>query len=184
MNDLRAQVEAILFLASRPLSLKKLAELVEAEAAAVEQALGEIQIFFDREDSGLRLFSQGKEYQLVTAPAQSKLTARYLQEEVTGELSRPSLETLTIIAYRGPITKPELEQIRGVNCGLILRNLLIRGLIQEGFDTLTKMIKYTVTIDFLKFLGLPEVTKLPDYKRLHADEVLKQVVTQTHEKIF
>lgn len=179
MSRLRAQVEAILFLAARPLSLKKLAELVNGDPKNVEAVLAELAERFNQPESGVHLFHQGKEYQLATAPAESELVASYLQAEVSGELTRPSLEALTIIAYRGPITKPELEQIRGVNCSLILRNLLIRGLIQEEPDPVTKMTRYSITLDFLKFLGVAKVEGLPDYQRLHGDAVLRQVAEQT-----
>lgn len=175
MNNLHSKLEAILFLAARPLTIKRLAEITEAEVKDVEAALKEIAERYNREGSGVKLFQQGREYQLATAPEASKLVAKFLQEEVAGELTRPSLETLTIIAYRGPITKPELEQIRGVNCSLILRNLLIRGLIQEEADVVTKMTKYSVTLDFLKHLGVQKIDDLPEYGRLHASEVLNQV---------
>lgn len=175
MSNLKSKIESILFLAAKPLMLKRLAQLVEVEPEVVAKTLEEIQATWNKPDSGLRLLQQGKEYQLVTSPDNSKLVAQYLQEEVTGELTRPSLEALTIIAYRGPVTKPELEQIRGVNCSLILRNLLIRGLIQEEVDTKTKMIKYSVTLDFLKFLGLQNMSELPEYERLHGDQVLQQI---------
>lgn len=177
MSSLTAKVEAILFLAARPVAIRRLAEITEAEVTDVEAALKEITERYNREGSGVKLFQQSKEYQLATAPENSKLVAKFLQEEISGELTRPSLEALTIIAYRGPITKPELEQIRGVNCSLILRNLLIRGLIQEEADAVTKMTKYFVTLDFLKHLGVEKIEDLPDYSRLHADEVLKQVAT-------
>ena len=176
---LRPKIESILFLAARPLHLKRLAELAEADTKDVEIALKEIQESYNQESSGVKLFQQGKEYQLATAPAVSELVAKFLQEEVSGELTRPSLEALTIIAYRGPITKPELEQIRGVNCSLILRNLLIRGLIQEEADAVTKMVKFSVTIDFLKHLGVQKIEDLPDYGRLHADQVFNQVLEPT-----
>ena len=96
----------------------------------------------------------------------------YAKEEVSGELTKPSLETLTIVAYRGPVTKAELEQIRGVNCSLILRNLLIRGLIEGSFDKVKATTVYDVTHDFVRFLGLAEVEELPDYAKLHNHETL------------
>ena len=81
-----------------------------------------------------------------------------------GELSRPSLEALTILAYRGPLTRPELEQIRGVHSSLILRNLLLRGLIEEKEDARLGQPLYSVTLDFLRHIGLASVEELPSTK--------------------
>jgi len=82
------------------------------------------------------------------------------------------LETLTIIAYRGPISKPIIEQIRGVNCSLILRNLLIRDLITG--EERDNDVFYSVTPAFLQYLGLNSVKNLPDYEKLHSVENLEQ----------
>jgi len=71
---------------------------------------------------------------MTTAKESSEIVEKFLKEELTGEMTRPQLETLTIIAYRGPMTKMEIEQIRGVNCSLILRNLLMRGLVEAKLD--------------------------------------------------
>jgi len=109
---------------------------------------------------------------LVTGVQNSELIKALVKDEKTGELSQPSLETLTIIAYRGPITKPILEQIRGVNCSLILRNLLIRGLIQE--EKQGNGIVYFVTPELLKYLGLVSVNDLPNYEKLHQVENLEE----------
>ena len=84
------------------------------------------------------------------------------------------MEALTIIAYRGPIAKGDLDKIRGVNCALILRNLLLRGLIEskevKGEDY------YQVSLDFIKFLGVSDVSQLPDYQRLHNEVTVEQVL--------
>ncbi|MBT7553409.1 SMC-Scp complex subunit ScpB, partial [bacterium] len=97
----------------------------------------------------------------------------------TGELSKPSLETLTIVAYRQPIAKEELEQIRGVNCSVILRNLLIRGLVEarESKGDLVPM--YSVTIDFLRHLGIDSVEQLPDFAKLNSNENLQALIEGT-----
>jgi segregation and condensation protein B len=91
------------------------------------------------------------------------------------------LETLTIVSYRGPITKPVLEQIRGVNCSLILRNLLIRGLIERLESTKTQMPKYQVMHEFIKFLGMSSVKDLPEYEKLSTHETLDEVLRSTEE---
>ncbi len=88
------------------------------------------------------------------------------------------METLTIIAYRGPIAKSELEQIRGINCSLILRNLMIKGLIEEERDEKRMNIKYRVSIDFIRYLGINKVEELPDYQKLFNHENLVKLLEE------
>mgnify|MGYP003990065951 FL=1 len=127
------------------------------------------------------LVQSGEKYQLVSHPDNAKLVELFLKSDITGELTEPALETLTIVAYRGPITKPELEQIRGVNCSLILRNLLIRGLIERLEASKTQMPKYQATNEFVKFLGLSSVKDLEDYEKLSSHETLDEVLRSTEE---
>lgn len=167
---LAAKLESLLFIANRPLTTKRLAELVEASKDAVEEAVAALAAAYVADGRGFRLVRSGGEVQMTTAPDQAQLIQDFLRDETTGELTKPSLETLTIIAYRGPLTKPEMEQIRGVNCSLIIRNLLMRGLIEIEGDPQDLLAKYRVTIDFLRFLGVSSVEELPDYDRLRSHE--------------
>ena len=99
-----------------------------------------------------------------------------MRGEQVGELTRPSLESLTIIAYRGPITKAELEMIRGVNCSMILRNLLIRGLIREEKGKTESV--FRVSLEFLRWLGVQQASDLPDYDKLSGSDLIDQVLQQ------
>ena len=81
-------------------------------------------------------------------------------------VSRPSLEALAVLAYRGPLTRPELEQIRGVQSSMILRNLMIRGLVEMKEDLRLGQPVYRVTVDFLKHIGADRVESLPDFEKL------------------
>jgi len=164
MDKLSAQIEALLFIAAKPLALKQLAELCAVDKAAVKQASQALQQHYQASQSGLQLIWQGEKCQLVSAPEQAKLIAAFVQDETKGELSRPSLETLTIIAYRGPVSKTELDSLRGINCALILRNLLMRGLIEQTNSQAEPL--YVVSLDFLRFLGVAKVEDLPDYASL------------------
>ena len=99
----------------------------------------------------------------------------FIRDEIAGELTRAQLETLTVIAYRGPITRPELEQIRGVNCAIIVRNLLMRGLLDER-DAVQKLLPvYTVSVEALRHLGVDSVRELPQYELLSQHEYLDQI---------
>jgi len=179
--NLKSQIESLLFISGSPFPLEKIAKLVDAKKEDVEKAILELQEDYKIGEKGIRIASVDGKYQMVTNPENSKLVEGFLKEEVIGELTRPQLETLTIIAYRGPISKIELEQIRGVNCSLILRNLLIRGLVEQKSDK-DGGEKYLITHDFLKFLGTTDTKELPDYEKLNRDKNLQDLLQRTKEE--
>jgi segregation and condensation protein B len=129
-KNIKQQVESLLLVATKPLKVVKLKDFIpEATPEEIMAAVAELKEKYNQPDSGLNILENQGVIQLTTCPAVSATVKEFVKDETTGELTRPALETLTIIAYRQPISKSELEQIRGVNCSLILRNLLIRGLI-------------------------------------------------------
>ena len=130
---LKGVIESLLFITNRPLTKKELANLVEEKVEDVEKALEELVAEYAKNDKGIKMVQNGKEFQMVTDPANSKVVQKFLEAEVNKELTPASLETLSIIAYRAPISREELEQIRGINCAIILRHLLIKGLIGNKF---------------------------------------------------
>jgi segregation and condensation protein B len=176
---LKAKVESILFIVARPLTLKKLADILGAKKEAVAQAVEELAAKHNVEGSGIRVLRHGQDVQMATSPETAKTVQEFLKDETTGELTKPSLETLTIVAYRGPIAKAELEQIRGVNCSLILRNLMLRGLVEVEGEHGNPGAKYSVTLDFLRFLGVAAVEELPDYGKLSSHENIVRVLEDT-----
>ena len=179
--SLKSQLESLLFVAVRPLAVKDLAASLQVKTKEVEDALVALSADYQARQGGLALIKNNSQYQITTAAANAPQVQEFLKDETTGELSQPSLEALTIIAYRGPIAKWELDRIRGVNCALIIRNLLLRGLIEEKHDRAREEYYYTVTHDFLRFLGLSATSDLPDYERLHQSETLDQVLAAPAE---
>ena len=131
MNERLASIESLLLVAQRPISIRKISGVIQASAEDVEKAVEELVQQFEQQGRGIRILRDHNHVQLVTSPEQSEMARVFLRDEMSGELTRASLEALTVIAYRGPVTRLELELIRGVNCSVILRNLLIRGLIEE-----------------------------------------------------
>jgi len=174
--SLKSQIESLLFVAIKPLAIKELATLTNAKTKEIEDALASLEDDYKTGERGLSLIKNNNQYQLTTAPDNAALVQEFLKDETNGELSQPSLEALTIIAYRGPIGKLELEKIRGVNCSLIIRNLLLRGLIEEKYNKAREENFYTVTHDFVRFLGLNSVSDLPEYKKLGTDEAVNTVI--------
>jgi len=173
---LNAKLESILFIAARPMNAKKLAEICGVSKEEVLKAVEELAEFYNNGERGIRIMHHGNDVQMTTAPEVAKMVQDFIKDETTGELTKPSLEALTVIAYRGPITKPELEQIRGVNCSLILRNLMMRGLVEMIGEPGEPQTTYRVTMDFLRFLGVAGVEELPDYDKLRSHENIVKVL--------
>jgi segregation and condensation protein B len=181
--SVKSQLESILFVAIKPLTPKELANLTGEKIEEVKAALEELAADYNDSGRGLALIQNNSQYQLTTAAANSSLVKDFLKDETSGELSQPSLEALTIIAYRGPIAKIELEKIRGINCSLIIRNLLLRGLIEEKFNKTKNENYYTVTNDFIRFLGLNSLSDLPEYEKLNKLEALNSQAGETEKEV-
>ena len=182
MTELSSQIESLLFLATRPMKGKELLKATGAAKTKLAEAIQALKEKYNQEGSGIKLMDHDGAFQLVTAPENVELVEKVYQGEMSGELTRPALETLTIIAYRGPISKPELELIRGINCSMILRNLAMRGLIQEHGSAAGSaeelMATYSVHPEFLQYLGMTSVDALPDYKELSSHELLEELLKQ------
>ncbi|MFA6254896.1 MAG: SMC-Scp complex subunit ScpB [Patescibacteria group bacterium] len=177
MASLKAKIESLLFISNQPFSVKRLTDLTKSEKDKVETAINELMADYNQADKGIQVQKIGDKVQLVTHPDNSKLVKDFIKEETTGELSRAALETLTIVAYRGPVSRAELEQIRGVNCAIILRHLLIRGLVESREDRKKMQTVYNITFDFLKFLGINQPQELPDYDKLNSSESLEKILS-------
>lgn len=176
MTPLARTIESILFVEPKGFTLKRLSSVTQTSAEEVTQAVTELASSYSQASSGIRLVQDGNTVMLTTAPESAATIQALVKEEMSGELTRPSLETLTIIAYRSPLPKSELELIRGINCSLIVRNLLIRGLIREEIQKLTGEPMYSVTADFLRLLGLSSTSELPEYDKLNKNVDLQTLL--------
>ncbi len=176
--SLKSQLESLLFVAVKPLSVKELGAFLDAKTKVIEEALEELANDYKNAERGISLIKNNNQYQITSAAENAALVQEFLKSETSGELSQPSLEALSIIAYRGPISKLELEKIRGINCSLIIRNLLMRGLIEEKFEKSKNENYYTVTHDFIRFLGIGSISDLPDFEKLNQSETLAQVLSE------
>ena len=170
--ELKSQIESLLFISLKPLSLRELGNTLNKKDKEIKEALDDLSQEYENRSAGLAIIENNNKYQLSTVSNNAEVVKNFLKDESSGELSQPSLEALTIIAYRGPISKLEIEKIRGVNCSLIIRNLLIRGLIEENFDRKKAEYLYNVSHEFVRFLGLNSVTSLPDYEKLNNSDLV------------
>jgi len=174
--SIESKIESLLFVSGRPMSMRELADLTKSGIKEIERAGEKLIADYKEKSVGTQIIKNGSGFQMVTAPENAALIQEFVKDETTGELTRPSLETLTIIAYRGPVSKTDLDRIRGINCSLILRNLLIRGLVDVREDRKKDESYYTVTFDFLRFLGLNELRELPDYEKLSQDDTIDRIL--------
>jgi segregation and condensation protein B len=117
-------------------------------------------------DRGIKILRKGDYYSMVTDPESAETIARFLNEELRHDLSEAALETLSIITYKQPVTRLEIEEIRGVASDQLLRSLLIRGLIQEvgRKESPGRPILYGTTMEFLQYFGLQNENELPEFK--------------------
>ncbi len=161
--SLSALVESLLFVADEPVPVEKLAQALQVDPQDVEnalQALGEEYIARGR---GLRLLRREGRVQLVTHPAAAQAVEDFLNLDLTTRLSGPALEVLSIIAYRQPVTRAQIEAVRGVDCSGVLRKLLQLGLVEEvdRLDAPGRPIRYGVTDQFFHYFGLTGLDDLP-----------------------
>lgn len=182
MKELKNKIESLLFISHKPITIFEAARLVGEEKKAVEEAIAFLIEEYKEKNGGIQIIRIDDKFQMASSGSSSDIISKFLKSEITGELTRPSLETLTIIAYRGPISKTELELLRGVNCSLIIRNLLMRGLIEGQDDKQAGVTRYSITLDFLKYLGINQVSELPDYDRLNKNNNLDKLLNGLGEE--
>ena len=169
--DIISILESVLFVASKPLAVNKISKSLGVEKEKIEESLNSLENKYTAV-SGIHLLRVGDDVQLVSNPDNTEFVEKFVKTEFKEDLTKAQLETLTVVAYRGPISRPEIENIRGVNCAVILRNLLIRGLVNEFEDKDHLLPVYELSIDALRFLGLNRLEDLPDYDSLHSNELL------------
>ncbi|HFC10101.1 MAG TPA: SMC-Scp complex subunit ScpB [Chloroflexi bacterium] len=159
--SLEARLEALLFAAPEPVTVRRLAQALGISLAETEAALQRLESAL--QTRGIRLQRHRDRWQLTTAPELGTLVADFLGLEATHRLSRAALETLAIIAYRQPVTRPQVDAIRGVSSDGVLRSLLNKGLIEEvgRSEGPGRPILYGTTALFLETFGLPSLAALP-----------------------
>ena len=182
MDNIKSKIESLLFISAKPMTVKQLSDITKLPAKDIKSAGDLLVEEYKRNKRGVQIIKNGAKLQMVSSPENAKIVQEFIKDETTGELSRPSLEALTIIAYRGPISKIDLDRIRGVNCSLILRNLLLRGLIEAKANKQKKETYYAITFDFIRFLGINDVHELPEYEKLSRDDTIDRMLEAEEKK--
>jgi segregation and condensation protein B len=170
-----AKIESLLFVSSGLVSINQLAKALELSEREIEAELNHLEKFYKENFRGLRLMRLKNKVQLVTAPELSETIEVFLGLETTTTLSQAALEALAIIAYKQPVTRPEVDVIRGVNSDGVLRTLLSKGLIEElgRAETPGRPIYYGTSAEFLQYFGLETLDGLPfiDFNALEDDNM-------------
>jgi len=156
-----ALIEALLFVADEPVSLERLANALTTDVATVDAAIELLRV--QTAERGIRVQRKGLRVQMVTAPETAGMIERFLGLDLSGKLSPAALETLAITAYRQPITRADIDAVRGVNSDSVLRSLMTKGLVEEvgRLDQAGRPILYGTTFEFLQHFGLQDLSQLP-----------------------
>ncbi len=177
--DLTALVESLLFVADEPVPVTRLASALEVSEDAIRSALEKLEEAY--QTRGMRLQRKGDRVQLVSAPEAAPYIERFLGLDLTTRLSPAALEVLAIVAYHQPITRAQIEAIRGVSCDAVLRTLVSRGLLEEvgRLERAGRPILYGTTFQFLQYFGLNSLDELPPLENAHSTN--EEGVRTNHE---
>ncbi|PJA89619.1 MAG: SMC-Scp complex subunit ScpB [Candidatus Magasanikbacteria bacterium CG_4_9_14_3_um_filter_32_9] len=180
--NLESKIESILFVVGRGISVSEIMKVVDVNEKEVINTLDDLKLRYKDEESGLCLITDGFLYKMSTKPENLDVIEKFISVEISSELTKPQLETLTIIGYLGPITKSELEELRGVSCGIILKNLMMRGLVSEKEEDGGLFSLYVLSTDALGYLGISSVEELPDYTKLRDHDNIRNILNKKDEE--
>ena len=165
MNPIQQKIESLLFYRNEPVSFSWLAKQIDCTKDKIKEEINTMLSFYD--NRGLTIVFSDDSVSLLTSEISDEIIQNLSKKDEEKELSKQALETLAIILYKGKITKSELDYIRGVNSIFILRNLLIRGLIEKKQNPEDKRSPlYSITHDTFSYLGIHQENELPDYMEL------------------
>jgi segregation and condensation protein B len=173
---LDAQIEAILFFKGEPVTIKKLAELLSVREETINEALTILEEKLN--GRGLTLMKNDGQVMLGTTKEASEIIDSIKKDELSRDLGKAGVETLSIVLYQGPISRPDIDYIRGVNSSFILRNLMVRGLVERVANPNdSRGYLYKPTFDLLAHLGVSSVGELPEFETMK--EKVANFVEQT-----
>lgn len=159
----KAIIEALLFVKEDPIKAERIAAVLDIPAEEVKSLIRELQQDLAGSCRGIQVYEAAGGYQIGTLPELAPFLEKMFGEEATGGLSPAAMETLAIVAYKQPVTRIEIESVRGVKCDHVLDNLLKRKLIRINGrkEAPGRPLIYATTIDFLKYFGLKDLHALP-----------------------
>ncbi len=183
-QQLKSAIEALLFVSGNPLTVDRLKGIFEeASKERIEAQLEALRQDYASRGAGVMLSEVAGGWQLATCPEQVSWIRKFKSVKVSTKLSRAALETLAIVAYKQPITRTEVEAIRGVNIGGIIRNLMERRLVKivGKKDVPGKPMLYGTSVEFLQYFGLKDLSSLPTLKEFQELDAGEEAMVETSE---
>jgi segregation and condensation protein B len=167
VNDTDSRLEALLFLHGEPVEIKKIAHILKLTEGVTEEAIERYRKSLEDNSRGLSLVVQDRRVQLTTKSEHAGILEEFMKEELKGDLTPASVETLAIILYFGPVPRSRIDYLRGVNSSFILRNLLLRGLAERLPDPArSNQYLYNPSFNMLRHLGVTSRENLPEFKAI------------------
>jgi len=176
--ELEQKIESVLFFKGEPVAIKKLADILSVSTDEIEQAL--VSLSDSLSERGVRILRNKGDVMLGSAPESADIIESLIKEELNKDLGKAGLETLSIVLYLGPITRSRIDYIRGVNSNFILRNLMVRGLVEKVSNPEDqRSFLYKPTFELLSYLGVTQIEEIPEYvdvrqEILHFEESSKE----------
>lgn len=163
-QKIKNQIESVLLVAEKPVSIKELSGVLGVMIPKINQTL--LDLMNEYKNRGLKIIKKGEYYSMVTSPENAEIVSRYLNEELRHDLSDAAIETLSVVTYKQPVTRLEIEEVRGANSDQIIRNLMLRGLIGEmgRKETPGRPILYGTTMEFLQYFGFEGEHQIPKFE--------------------
>lgn len=184
--EIERAVEAVLFAAGDPIELSRLSEILDVDEPSLEKIITNLRDYYDFEQRGIRIVKLDNAYQMCSSPRHADFIRKALETRKPPRLSPPLLEVLSIIAYRQPVTRAYVEQVRGVDCSYSITSLTEKGLIAESgrLDVPGKPILYRTTKDFLRVFeleSLNDLPELPEFANMDDGQVTFNEIEQNNE---
>ena len=183
-EEKKAELEALLFMATEPIKIKEIKEVTPLETKEIRQYLAKLEEEYAASDRGIELAKFNEGYIFQTKAKYQDTIKEYHQPEQNNKLSQAALETLAIVAYKQPLTRTEIENIRGVNVERVLKTLQKRGLVtdQGRKDAVGNPIIYGTTDKFLEYMGLESIDELPPAKDFDQSELSEEELPEEEEQ--
>ena len=169
-------IESVLYASGEPIELEEIAEIIECSKEFTKGLIQEMKDNYLEDNRGIQLISINDSFQLVTKSSNSRFVQKLLKTNIRQSLSQASLETMSIVAYRQPITRSSIDEIRGVKSDSALVTLVEKGLIKEAgrLDAPGRPIIYVTTDEFLRHFGLESLNMLPELEEFIEENSLKE----------
>jgi segregation and condensation protein B len=175
IEKLKSIIESILFIAGEPVKIGRITKITKKSKAEVENAVTALQNEYSTR--GLAIIRKEDMAEMATSAENSEFVSELVKSEIQENLSQAALEVLSIVAYKAPISRADVEAIRGVNSSFTLRSLLLRGLLDRIDNPKdNRGYLYKISFDFMKHLGIDSIEKLPDWEALSQDSRIESII--------